>query len=405
MSIITAILALGILVFVHELGHFLFAKLFSVQVLEFAVGFGPRIWGRQFRGTAYSIRAIPLGGYVRMAGESPLDFESASPTVSENNTPPDQEKGDTTSEEPMSGAADLASESLTDELSDDSFLPPVTTDRNRWFLSQSYIPKFLIVFAGPLFNVLFAILLAWFALFLFGKATSVEIAKIGATIPDLPAEQAGIQAGDTVIRINGKEITLWDEMARTIQNSAGASLQLDLDRDGEIVSLTLTPTLEQSELDILLDDDEYRERYKVGIIPATTREAAGFFEAATLGVQQVLFISELTLKGLYGMIKGRLSTDSISGPLYIFKHGADAAQSGIDRLIDFMVFLSVSLALLNLPPIPVLDGGHLVFFTIEAIKGSPVSMRLQQIATQIGMLFLLGLMLFAVSNDIKKLFG
>jgi regulator of sigma E protease len=224
-------------------------------------------------------------------------------------------------------------------------------------------------------------------------------------MPGLPAEQAGMMEGDRVVRIDSKDILLWDELAETIRASQGQSLDLEIDRGGEIIHLTLNPTLEQSELDLLLDDGNEGERYKVGIIPASKRESAGFFESAVLGVKQVLFISELTLKGIYGMIEGRVSTESISGPLYIFKHGADAARSGLDRLIDFMVFLSVSLALLNLLPIPVLDGGHLVFFTIEAIKGSPVSMRLQQVATQVGMLFLLGLMLFAVSNDIKKIFG
>jgi regulator of sigma E protease len=403
MSIITAILALGILVFIHELGHFLFAKFFSVQVLEFAVGFGPRVWGQQFRGTAYSIRAIPLGGYVRMAGESPLDLEEERTEESaeiEERQPRAQRRVND-----EGGAADLTAESFTSSLSDDAFLPAVTTDRSRWFLSQSYIPKFLIVFAGPLFNILFAVILAWFALFIFGKSSLVDTPEIGAVMPGLPAEQAGMMEGDRVVRIDGKEILLWDELAETIRASQGKPLDLEINRKGDIIHLILNPTLEQSELDLLLDDQNEGERYKVGIIPASKRETAGFFEAAVLGVKQVLFISELTIKGIYGMIEGRISTESISGPLYIFKHGADAARSGLDRLIDFMVFLSVSLALLNLLPIPVLDGGHLIFFTIEAIKGSPVSMRLQQVATQFGMLFLLGLMLFAVSNDIKKLFG
>ena len=403
MSIITAILALGILVFIHELGHFLFAKFFSVQVLEFAVGFGPRIWGQRFRGTAYSIRVIPLGGYVRMAGESPLDFEEQQAEDSAGAEECQPEAATTVDAE--GGAADLTAESLTSELSDEAFLPAVTTDKSRWFLTQSYIPKFLIVFAGPLFNILFAVILAWFALFIFGKSSLVDTPEIGAVMPGLPAEKAGIMEGDRVVRIDGEEILLWDELAETIRASQGQSLDLEIDRGGEIIHLTLNPTLEQSELDLLLDEGNEGERYKVGIIPASKRESAGFFEAAVLGVKQVLFISELTLKGIYGMIEGRVSTESISGPLYIFKHGADAARNGVDRLIDFMVFLSVSLALLNLLPIPVLDGGHLVFFTIEAIKGSPVSMRLQQVATQAGMLFLLGLMLFAVSNDIKKLFG
>lgn len=403
MSIITAILALGILVFIHELGHFLFAKFFSVQVLEFAVGFGPRVWGQQFRGTAYSIRAIPLGGYVRMAGESPLDLEEKRTEESAGIEERQPRAQRLVNDE--GGAADLTAESFTSSLSDDAFLPAVTTDRSRWFLSQSYIPKFLIVFAGPLFNILFAVILAWFALFIFGKSSLVDTPEIGAVMPGLPAEQAGMMEGDRVVRIDGKEILLWDELAETIRASQGKPLDLEINRKGDIIHLILNPTLEQSELDLLLDDQNEGERYKVGIIPASKRETAGFFEAAVLGVKQVLFISELTIKGIYGMIEGRISTESISGPLYIFKHGADAARSGLDRLIDFMVFLSVSLALLNLLPIPVLDGGHLIFFTIEAIKGSPVSMRLQQVATQVGMLFLLGLMLFAVSNDIKKLFG
>ncbi|MCB0330821.1 MAG: site-2 protease family protein, partial [Bdellovibrionales bacterium] len=357
MSIISAILALGLLIFVHELGHFLVAKFFSVQVLEFAIGFGPRIWGFHFGGTAYSIRAIPLGGYVRMAGESPHDFEEFVPHGSSEEP----------SSEEDSTVADLASESITRELATDSFLPPVTEDRSRWFLSQKYLPKFFIVLAGPAFNIFFAIFLAWFALFLFGKPDFVNTATIGDVMPGLPADEAGLKSGDLVLSVNDKEIQSWKELSKSIRSSKGKVVELLVDRDGEKVTLRIQPTLEKTELDVLLED-ENTDRYKIGIFPATVRRAVSFWESGYYGLNQVYSISDLTLRGLSGMVMGKVSTDNIAGPLFIFKQGSEAAKTGLDRLIEFMVFLSVSLALLNLLPIPVLDGGHLVFFTIEAIR-------------------------------------
>ena len=169
------------------------------------------------------------------------------------------------------------------------------------------------------------------------------------------------------------------------------------------MTLRIQPTLEKTELDVLLED-ENTDRYKIGIFPATVRRAVSFWESGYYGLNQVYSISDLTLRGLSGMVMGKVSTDNIAGPLFIFKQGSEAAKTGLDRLIEFMVFLSVSLALLNLLPIPVLDGGHLVFFTIEAIRGSPVNLKFQERATQLGMLALLVLMVFAVSNDIRRLF-
>ncbi|MCB0321671.1 MAG: site-2 protease family protein, partial [Bdellovibrionales bacterium] len=144
-------------------------------------------------------------------------------------------------------------------------------------------------------------------------------------------------------------------------------------------------------------------RFKVGIFPATRRTNVGLLESFDLGAGQVWFISKLTVRGLVGMFSGSVSTKNIAGPIFIFKQGMEAAKSGIDRLMDLMVFLSVSLAILNLLPIPILDGGHLVFFTLEALTGSPLNEKLQERAMQVGMAFLLLLMVFAISNDVRRL--
>lgn len=153
-----------------------------------------------------------------------------------------------------------------------------------------------------------------------------------------------------------------------------------------------------------LEAGEPKKVYRIGVKPKSVREPVGPVRAVEIGALNVWVLSRLMVKGLWGMIQGSVSTKNLGGPIFIFKEAADSAKAGIENLFHFMIFLSVSLAILNLLPIPILDGGHLVFFTIELLKGSPVSLKIQEYATQVGMLILLLLMVFAVGNDIRKIF-
>lgn len=387
MTFILAIIALGLLIFVHELGHFLVAKYYNICIQEFAIGFGPSLGGFRWGETLYSIRAIPLGGYVRMAGEDPHEIQ----LIEDEDEKESPEEAEHTSE----------------AIAERAHLP---TDKSRWFLTQPFLPKFLVVFAGPLFNVLFALLLAFASLAALGKPVSVDEPVIGSLMPGFPAEEAGLQIGDRIAEIDGTPVEDWETMAKMIRGSYGKPLQLTIERPGEgeeteQFQTTIQTTDRDDQLALLEDEENRKKFFKIGIGPSSKREAIGLGEAALYSGYQVLFITELTVKGLAGLVMGQVSAEHLAGPIYILKEGSKAAARGVDWLVNFMIFLSVSLALLNLLPIPVLDGGHLVFFILEAIRGKPVSIRTQEYATRFGMAVLLALMVFAISNDIFRIFN
>jgi len=372
MTIIISILALGVLIFVHELGHFLLAKFNRVGVVEFAIGFGKPIWQKRIGETNYSLRLIPLGGYVRMVGD---DLRL------------------------------LDDEELREEFRKEHG----ELDEDRWFLAKGYWSKFSIVLAGPAFNIIFALMLAFGSFYIFGKPILTNQPVLGGVIPDYPADQAGLLSGDRIVSIDGKAIGSWQELAESIGSSAGEEVELEVLRstsDGEIenLNLTLKGTSEIAELELIEGKSEV-QRFKIGIFPETERVGIGITESLLLSGYQVWSITDLTFRGLYGMISGFISPKNIAGPIYIFQAGAEAAQSGADRLIDFMIFLSVSLAILNLLPIPILDGGHLLIFTIEALKGGRLNIKIVEKANMVGLALLLLLMVYAVGNDVMRLFS
>lgn len=352
MFIIIAILILGILIFVHELGHFLVAKLCGVGVREFAIGFGPKILQFKSGETSYTIRAIPLGGFVSMIGES--------------------------------HEADSELE-----------------DHTGSFIRKNFFQKFSVVFAGPLFNLLFAILVSAGAFYVYGASEPRNEPIIGAVAPKSPAEASGLKEGDIVRSVNGVEVSTWEGMAELVGSSE--KVDLVIDRAGEQLLLTLTPELEKIEEAVIRGDSESSKK-RIGIIASFDRVQVGLLKSFEYAGLQVAGISIMTVRGIGGMIKGLISPEHISGPIFIVSEAAKSAKRGFEYMMDFMVFLSVSLALLNLLPIPILDGGHLVVFTIEAIIRRPISLKVQQIATQAGFAFLMLLTFFALSNDIKRLF-
>ena len=372
---IVSVIVLGVLIFFHELGHFLFAKWCGVGVIEFAVGFGPKLWSRRFGETIYSLRAIPLGGFVRMVGESPELLGA---------------------DAKLDAPADPIEQRLLE-------------DRNKWFVLKGVLPKSAIVLAGPGFNFLLAILLGIVSFWTFGVATPLDLPIIGDTIPGHPAEIAGLKSGDVVKSVNGWHPTTWAELAERVTGSGGKALTLDIEREVEgkptQLQIVVAGAPESAEMAILNDDQKppKENQVKIGIMPQSERVAVGLIEGTKLSFVHTWFLTKITVKGLFGMVRGAISPDNIAGPIFIFREAARSAKRGVEHVFDFMIFLSVSLAVLNLLPIPVLDGGHLLFFVIEAVKGSPLNLRVQQIATQFGMFALLLLMVFALGNDIFRL--
>ncbi len=431
-SAVMSILTLSVLVFVHELGHFLVAKMCRVCVLDFSVGFGKVLFKKRIGETTYNLRLIPLGGYVKMLGDDP--FEQANLA--------EQSKASTTKAPKEEAGSDVSSgESSADKSSDsaggaalgerlfagtEAVPADLKVDPSRHFLNQTLPEKVAVVLAGPAFNLIFAVLIAIAAAWSFGIPSPVSDPIIGHVTPKLPAALAGIQAGDRVLSVNGTEVVSWINLAETVRGSAGAPLTIVVDRavesaaiegsssgtnegasERQQIEILVTGTSDNTELNVLdgtYDKDPNARPYRIGIAQATVSEPVSFFEAVPLGFRHVWAIIELTGKMFGAMFAGVISpTQTIGGPVAVFAGAAQSAAQGFESVLSFLVLLSVSLAIFNLLPVPVLDGGHLAFFLIEAIRGKPLSVRWLALANQVGLTLLLCLMLFAISNDLMRL--
>jgi regulator of sigma E protease len=349
MAIITFMAVLGILVVFHEFGHFSVARLCGVQVQTFSVGFGPKLWSKKSGPTEYCISAIPLGGYVRMLGDDP-----------------------------------------TEEIAPE--------ERDRSFLTQPVGKKIAIVVAGPFFNLMLAFFI--FAGVLMA-GVPLLLPNIGEVQKGSAAEAGGLEAGDRVLKINDKQISEWEEIRGTLQESNGAPLRFTVLKKGAETVLTVTPT--RKKMKNIFGDEE--SLWLVGISPSGDQftKKHSLLEAIPLGLVRTIDMAELNLVGIVKMIEGKISSDNIGGPILIGQMAAKQAEEGFLHLALFTAFISINLGVINLFPIPILDGGHLLFFLIEAIIGRPVSLRAREVAQQIGLFLLISLMLFAFYNDIMRL--
>jgi regulator of sigma E protease len=350
-NIFAFVIVLGVLIFFHEFGHFLIARLFGVGVEKFSLGFGPRLIGKKIGITDYRISAIPLGGYVKMIGEE--------------------------------ADAEIAPEDI--ELS---------------FTHKHVAKRMLIVVAGPVFNILLAVLI-FFGIFFF-SGTLILKPSIGEVRAGSPAFEAGLKKGDLITAINGTEITSWDEMAEIINASNGESIQLTLLREDSTRDLWVTP--EQAPAKNIFGENI--QRFIIGI--SASRESyskdLNFFQAFSESLIQSYRVTELMVVIIAKLLKGDISTDTLGGPIMIAQMAGDSAKAGVGSLISFIALISINLAIINLLPIPVLDGGHLLFFLVEAIKGSPVSIKVREIAQQVGLFLLILLMILVFYNDITRIF-
>ncbi|MFH1984693.1 MAG: RIP metalloprotease RseP [Pseudomonadota bacterium] len=349
-SIIAFVLVLGVLIFAHELGHFLVARLFGVGVEKFSLGFGPRIAGKTIGRTDYRLSAIPLGGYVKMVGEDP-----------------------------------------------DSDIDPA--DLPYSFTHKSVFQRICIVAAGPFSNVVLAFLIFYGIFQVVGLHVLEPV--IGRVADGTPAAMAGIRPGDRITAINGTRVDQWDEMARLISESGGRTLEIDLLRGDAPVAVTATPARQPSK-NIFGEDID---RYMLGIGSAGEIRVVRLnpIEAITHSVSQTYQVTALTVTSIVKLIQGAISTKTIGGPIMIAEMAGQQAKEGAVNLLFFTALISINLAILNVLPIPVLDGGHLMFFFFEAVRGRPVSIRVREIAQQAGMAVLLMLMVFVFYNDITRL--
>lgn len=350
MTFFWAVVLLGILIFVHELGHFLAAKLGGVKVQKFSLGFGPRILGKTVGETEYRISSVPLGGYVKMLGEEPGEE-----------------------------------------------LPE--SEKPRAFNYQPVWKRFLIVFAGPLFNIIFAAVL-FVLIFLSGVPTLYP--EVGEVMEGMPAEAAGLRQGDRIVRIDGRGISEWSEMTEVIHGNPGKPLDITVERGGEDLSFTITP--EEKPVPNI-----FGEETKVGLIgikPAgeTFQKSFGPGEALVLGVQRTVDVSVLTVVAVVKLVQRIIPAKTIGGPIFIVQMAGEQAQEGAMNFFTFMAIISINLGIINLFPVPILDGGHVLFLGIEAVRRKPLSERTVAVAQRVGLALLLTLMAFAIYNDILRLF-
>ncbi|HTZ40152.1 MAG TPA: RIP metalloprotease RseP [Syntrophales bacterium] len=350
-NIVSVVILLGVLIFVHELGHFLLAKSLGVGVLKFSLGFGPKLIGRKVGETDYMISLVPLGGYVKLLGESE-----------------------------------------TDEV--------MPQDEKRSFMKQHVSKKISIVVAGPLFNFLFAVVA--FA-FIFMVGVPQLTTDIGSVQPGSPAEASGIHAGDAVLSIEGKEVTRWADLAEIITTSGGRELVVKVKREGALQELRVKPEITKAKNIFGEDVDSWK--IGVGASKNTFIERQNPVRALWSGVEQTWTITELTLISIVKMVQGVVSPESLGGPILIAQMAGAHVKKGIMNFVFFMALLSINLGVLNLFPIPVLDGGHLLFFLIELITGKEVNIKWRERAQQVGFFILVMLMIFVFYNDIMRIFG
>jgi regulator of sigma E protease len=361
--VVPFLFVLTIVVFFHELGHFLMARWCGIKVMVFSIGFGPEIAGFNDRyGTRWKISAVPLGGYVKFFGD-----ENAASV-------PDQ----------------AAAAGMTEAEKRDSFI------------FQPVRSRAAVVAAGPIANFVLAIAIFATIFMTVGKQTTS--ARVDSVQSGSAAQAAGFQPGDLVLAINGEKIESFSDMQRIVSISAGEPLTVEVERGNALVALKAVPQLKELK-------DNFGNVHRIGVLgisrsmaPGDIKtEKAGPLRAVVMGAQETWFVVDRTLSYITGVFAGREAADQLGGPIRIAQVSGQVATAGFAALLHLTAVLSVSIGLLNLFPIPLLDGGHLLFYAIETIRGRPLSERAQELGFRIGLAIVLMLMIFATFNDILHL--
>ena len=340
LTIAAAVFVFGLLVLVHELGHFITAKLTGMRVDEFAIGFGPKLVSFQRGETVYSIRAVPLGGFNDIAGMNPEDNDAGA----------------------------------------------------RGYCEKPVLSRMIVILAGSAMNLILPVFL-FFAIFFFAGVTTPSTEPIlGTVLEGEAAAQAGLQSGDRVLAIDGKPIATWSDFTAEIREKGGEPAHFLVSRDGEEIAATVTPVY-----------DSQQKRAMVGVMGATDTRYPGFFESAQLAVARTGTILYMMVEAI-GKLLMELSGTELAGPLGVAQMAGEVAQMGFVPLLNFAAFLSLNLGLVNLFPIPALDGGHFTLLAIEAVRGKPLGPKAFEYVQRVGIALLLLLMLFATKNDIVRVF-
>ena len=337
LTILAAILVFGILVTVHEFGHFITAKLTGMRVDEFAIGFGPKLYQQKDGDTLYSLRAIPLGGYNKIAGMDPDD--------------------------------------------------PVTPDS---FKSKSISRRMLVILAGSLMNFILPIFLFTGIFFFQGMDRLVNEPVLGNVMLGMAADKAGLREGDKILSINGKPMQDWKEIVVTLRANGSKEVKLEAERQGKVKQYTLQP-----------EYDQEAKRPLIGITPKFEKVEMSLAASLKEGVSYTKFVITAMIDGLAKIITGRAPAE-VSGPLGVAQMAGQVAEKGLLPLMNFVAFLSINLGVINLLPLPALDGGHFVLLCLEGLRGKPLGSKAMNNIQMVGVALILALTIFSTVKDITR---
>ncbi|MBO4369606.1 MAG: RIP metalloprotease RseP [Desulfovibrio sp.] len=354
-TIISVVLVLGGLIFFHELGHFSVARFFGMGVSTFSLGFGPKLLTWKKGKTEYALSLVPLGGYVALVGET-----------------------------------------------DEAEIPEGFTAEESFSLRPAW-QRLLVVVAGPLANLLMAWLLYWGLALCWG--TPVMLAEVGSVQDNSPAMRAGIQAGDQILAINGTPLTNWEDMSSFIADSNGAPMDFTLSRteNGEITTIHCQLSAERSVRKTLFGDEEVAWLVGIRSSGKVSAHPESFTTACVSGLKQTGKMIALTWQGFVKLIERVVPMDQVGGPIMIAQLVGDQAKQGLAGLLALTALISINLGILNLLPIPVLDGGTILFCFLEILFRRPIHKKVQEYAMRVGLALLVGLMLLATYNDIVRI--
>ena len=348
LTLLLFIIILGTIVLIHELGHFLFSKLFGVYVYEYSIGMGPKIYSKKPKNseTEYNIRALPIGGFVRLAGEEGEDGDTSVPL-------------------------------------------------EKKLYKKGFIQRFLIFFMGPGFNMLLAVVTLFIMCMIFGASMStLEVGKIPT---DYPAYQAGLRQGDIIKEVNGDKVSTWTQTRLKIATtkSGSAILFKVKDKSGNIKTIEVKPKKEK--------DEEGETKYVYGV-NSKLRKMHGFFGSIEYSLTETKNIIQSMGTTIKYLFTGRVGVNDLSGPVGIYEVVGEQAKYGIDSLLYLLAYLSVNVGIVNLIPFPAFDGGHILFLIIEKIRRKPVSPNIEATITGIGFICLMLLMIYVTFHDVIRIF-
>jgi regulator of sigma E protease len=356
-NVVPGIIALGFLILVHEFGHFLMAKLTNVKVITFSLGFGTKLWRHTWGETEYALSVFPLGGYVKMLGEG-----------SDEEVPPEE--------------------------------------AHRSYTNKPTFVKILIVFFGPLFNILCAGLIFFVMLSsgaMLPASPSGPPAKVSGIVKGFPAADAGILPGDTITAVNGQKVAYFAEVQQFMAKAGDKPLRVEVKRDDQLLEFSVIPR----DTEVTSPSGVSVRRKVIGIEAEKSPgvQAGNIWEAILLTPAYTYGVGEDTILALWKIITGKMSRKNVGGPLSIFQAAGITAKQGTGSFSFFVAYISLSLAIINLLPIPILDGGHILFNIIEAVTRRKLSQKFIENAQKVGLALLIAIMVYAFYNDFDRLFG